>query len=498
VTDACPESLRALAEAARARPLVFVTVGSDHHRFDRLVGWMDRWAAERDVDCVIQYGTAAPPASSHAVAYLDKPLLELLLDTADIAVAQGGPMSIVEARRHGRLPIVVPREPHLREVVDGHQVVFCRKLAQQGLIQCAEDEATLRRYLDAALDDPGAMLVEEDLAAAERAAAAVDRFSRAADDLAGQARGDLSERPRVLLLGGAGRSGSTLVERMLGTSTGVLELGETLHLWERGLRDDELCGCGLAFSECPFWTKVGEVAFGGWAQVDGAEMSALRGQVVRSRHTLGLLGFPARTGWRLGRDRLVRTVTSLYRAAAEVGDADVLVDSSKHPAYAMLLRRAPVDLRCVLVVRDPRAVAHSWSRSVVRPEVLDGSSEMPRYSVIRTALVWQFYSALYAGLKAAGVPVMVVRYEDLVSDPRATLGSVLEFGGLHADAVGDAVTSESVDLETGHTVAGNPMRFRLGATPIRRDDRWRTEMRPGDQRRVRLLTVPLRWLHGYR
>jgi UDP-N-acetylglucosamine transferase subunit ALG13 len=497
VSDVSTETLRSLLSADRERPLVFVTVGSDHHPFDRLVSWVDDWSGQHDVDCVIQYGTARPPTSALGTAYLDKPLLEDLLDSADIAVAQGGPMSIIEARRHGRLPIVVPREPQLGEVVDGHQVVFCRKLEQQGLIHDAEDEQTLRRCLDDALRDPVALRVEEDHEADERAAAAVHRIGRTADDLVGQGRTGVDE-PRVLLLGGAGRSGSTLVERMLGTSHRVIELGETLHLWERGLQDDQLCGCGLAFSACPFWAKVGDVAYGGWDQLGSDRMVALRRDVVRSRHSLRLLGLPTRTGWRLSRDRLVRTVTSLYRAAAEVGDADLLVDSSKHPAYAMLLRRAPIDLRCVLVVRDPRAVAHSWSRTVRRPEVVDGSSEMPRYSVARTALTWQFYAALYACLRALGVPVMAVRYEDLVRDPRRVLAGVLEFGGLPADAVGDTVGKHSVTLEEGHTVAGNPMRFQVGETAIKSDDAWRSEMPRRDQRRVRVLTMPLRWVYQYR
>ena len=59
MNDVSSETLDALLDAApRPRPLVFVTVGSDHHRFDRLVSWVDAWAAGRDVDCVIQYGTS--------------------------------------------------------------------------------------------------------------------------------------------------------------------------------------------------------------------------------------------------------------------------------------------------------------------------------------------------------------------------------------------------------------------------------------------------------
>ena len=62
---------------------------------------------------------------------------------------------------------------------------------------------------------------------------------------------------RVLYLGGIGRSGSTLLERMLGQIPGTCSLGEVVHLWARGIRDNERCGCGDTFHACPFWTSVG-------------------------------------------------------------------------------------------------------------------------------------------------------------------------------------------------------------------------------------------------
>ena len=70
--------------------------------------------------------------------------------------------------------------------------------------------------------------------------------------------------PRVLFLSGLGRSGTTILERVLGELPGVCSAGELVHLWQRGVLDDELCGCGEPFSRCGFWTEVGRRAFGGW------------------------------------------------------------------------------------------------------------------------------------------------------------------------------------------------------------------------------------------
>ena len=168
-----PAPVERLLTEERHRPLVFVTVGSDHHRFDRLTGWVDGWVgaradAGRPVDCVIQYGTAAEPRHALGVDYVDHALLERLLDAADVVVVQGGPMSIIESRNHGKRPLVVPRIARLDEVVDDHQRTFCAKLAGAGHIEMFEDGPGLTGRLDEAVADPGGLAVAVDTEAGAR------------------------------------------------------------------------------------------------------------------------------------------------------------------------------------------------------------------------------------------------------------------------------------------------------------------------------------------
>lgn len=139
-------------EASR---FLVATVGTDHHKFDRLIDWLDHWLlAHDDVKTLIQHGSSRPPALGDDVVML--PRAELLghMRAASVIVAQGGPGSIMDARESGHVPIVVPRLSALNEVVDDHQVDFCRKLAASGWIHLAESEAQLRTHLDRAYQDP--------------------------------------------------------------------------------------------------------------------------------------------------------------------------------------------------------------------------------------------------------------------------------------------------------------------------------------------------------
>lgn len=142
---------------------ILVTTGSDHHPFDRMIGWVDAWLGRQQEDtisCVFQYGTAAVPHHGTAHAYLPHSELQQLLRDADAVVTQGGPMGIVESRACGVKPIVVPRLAHLGEVVDDHQVAFCRQLMQADKLVLAEDSAALWSALDLGLAQPGVYAIE--------------------------------------------------------------------------------------------------------------------------------------------------------------------------------------------------------------------------------------------------------------------------------------------------------------------------------------------------
>ena len=93
----------------------------------------------------------------------------------------------------------------------------------------------------------------------------------------------------VVYIAGSGRSGSTLLERMLGGLPGFVNAGEINDMFRRMARYDELCGCGLAFSACDFWVGVGERAFGGWSSELIDEVVMLQNAVVRQRYLARLM-----------------------------------------------------------------------------------------------------------------------------------------------------------------------------------------------------------------
>nr|WP_211370882.1 sulfotransferase [Nonomuraea turkmeniaca] len=285
-----------------------------------------------------------------------------------------------------------------------------------------------------------------------------------------------------MYLGGLGRSGTTLLERLLGELPGVVALGEVVHLWERGVRAREPCGCGEPFPTCAFWCQVGDRAFGGWASVTADRVLMLRRRVDRTR--------------RIGRiaHRDLAEYVQAYRLVYAATGARVVIDSSKHASLAWCLAASGVDVHVVHVVRDPRAVAYSWGRAVARPE--DGRP-MTRWGPARTALHWTAQNAALELLARRGARVTTVRYEDLLAAPERTLTGLVRALGLAAVPELPFVDGQTAWLGPSHTVSGNPMRFHVGRVELRRDDAWTTGLGAGERRLVDALTWPLRARYGY-
>lgn len=305
---------------------------------------------------------------------------------------------------------------------------------------------------------------------------------------------------RVAYIGGLGRSGSTLVERVAAQLPEVCVLGEVVHLWQRGIAYDELCSCGAAFSRCPFWQEVGAVAFGSWDNVDVARLGSLAAQVDRTR----FIPAAARTDGATARGADMREYAehfaAVYAAAERISGARVVVDSSKHPSTAYLLRRLPdLDLRVIHLVRDSRGVAYSWTKLVPRPEATERSAqtEMYRYPPWRAALLWNLHNTALAALGRQGVPVWRLHYERLIAAPVATVHDLAGFLGVDGSTVEQFVTPTSVRVGPAHQIAGNYMRFETGELTLRSDDAWRAALPRRDRRLVTALSGPLLARYGY-
>jgi UDP-N-acetylglucosamine transferase subunit ALG13 len=133
--------------------VIFVTVGTHHQRFERLLGALGP-LAELD-ELVVQHGSAPPPLEAdRAVPFLSYSEVVAYMRRARAVVTHAGVGSVLVARRAGQAPVVVPRLRALGEHVDDHQIQFVRALEREGLVTVVWDVAELRAAVLAARPAP--------------------------------------------------------------------------------------------------------------------------------------------------------------------------------------------------------------------------------------------------------------------------------------------------------------------------------------------------------
>ncbi len=287
------------------------------------------------------------------------------------------------------------------------------------------------------------------------------------------------------------------MDNILGGTEGFFSVGELSYIWERGLLERRLCGCGKPLPECEIWSDAVALSMGGVQP--GTE-------IVRELVRIQRSNVRVRNTWRLLRHEshtltpsLQSYVTShgrLYQAIAQVTGAQVIVDSTKRPSDGALLRLMPqVTPYFVHLVRDPRAVAYSWRRRKAQLD-RDRPAEMVAHGTVESTLNWTVWNlAAEAVDRRSGGRSILVRYEDFVSKPRATLARMLDL--VEERRTLPFETERSAHLTPNHTVSGNPRRFSTGAVEVRADDEWLSNQRTRDRFMATILAAPLLRRYGY-
>ena len=121
-----------------------------------------------------------------------------------------------------------------------------------------------------------------------------------------------TEKLRIILNAGFGRSGSTLLDNVLGQTQGFFSSGELGNLWDFARPSARVCACGTRLRECPTWNGIFRRLYG------DVEMAAVLDSKPRDPYRFLRL----RDLWRLsvepGRKRFLQLASDHAREAVDV------------------------------------------------------------------------------------------------------------------------------------------------------------------------------------
>lgn len=304
--------------------------------------------------------------------------------------------------------------------------------------------------------------------------------------------------PKVLYIAGIGRSGSTLLARALGGCERVFAAGEMMHLFGRGTRAIEACGCGSPASRCAIWGAVTRALRSDLGDAEPARLDALRRRMLEGYQLPALFAPWQPPRMRRHLQRLERAIVRTYGLVGALTGCHLVIDSSKNPGYGRILSRIPeLELYVVHLIRDSRGVAYSLEKKKRRPGTPQ-EEYLDHHRAAIGALFWSGAHVLVERLAKSATGYMQVRYCDFVRAPAATLRRVLTMAGEFRGATQlSHIHDGELVLQRQHCLAGNDSRSPTGSVPLREDIEWRQEMSAAKRGVVTALTGPLLRRYGF-
>jgi len=288
-----------------------------------------------------------------------------------------------------------------------------------------------------------------------------------------------ADLPGLIYVMGTARSGTTILEILLGNCPGVINVGELTHIFAHGFVADAECACDRKTSACEFWSRVRGLC--GWSDADVRRLAAVTHAV--DWHTglpATLLGLRRSAEWSDYRNAQVK----LLSAVASVGGASVIADSSVYTARALALRRIfGSKVRVICMTREPAGLLRSFRKQHT-------AEQLPKTR--RQVLAYYFLVLVAVRLASwrLGSALLRVRFEDLHEDPDGTLARIARFAAVDL-SVARRKVRDGEPLTPGHIVTGNRVRrekrivFRREAMP--EVSGWRDRLTVGLMRAWRFL-----------
>ena len=331
---------------------------------------------------------------------------------------------------------------------------------------------------------------------------------------------------RVFKITGTARSGSTVLDIVLGNHPDIESVGEVGNLALNGWISREslggidsrklripICTCGKRLDvgyvntpdeACPFWSSVRRE----WVERTGPESiegyPRLRGNFERKRPALLVQQYLRLLYEGRRRSASFQSYATLTRTFFEsiraVSGKPVIVDSSKSPARAFAFAMIPgIDLYVVHLVRDGRGVIASLRKTFekdIEAGIMWDHKGRPMWKSVGHWIVRNL-ATQWVCARLGPNKTMRLRYEDFVADPKGALERIGSLLDLDMTELADAA-STGKPMQAGHNVGGNRTK-KSGTITLRPDaQEWRMALSPAEQR---LSWALMGWLmrpYGYK
>ena len=284
-------------------------------------------------------------------------------------------------------------------------------------------------------------------------------------------------KKKIIFILSVGRSGSTVLDKFLGSHSDCFSLGEINHFTEEFIKNS-ICSCGVGQQECPFWSKMmrhinQEFQTDLLRNPDAFSTNCKIGKGSAFIRWLKLIDFLLYYSgnfpfvFRRIKEAMQNNIF-LYRKVFDKVQENILIDSSKDVIRALFLEKllkAEIECKHIFLVRDGRATVNSILKREYRLLKKENDSKKEKCATFKSHVKIDFKSAVFQWKKVnKKIKLLLdvfkrdnyclIKHEDFCKDPKSTFNNISNYLGVEWE-------DSMLDLtkKTHHMVGGNASRI---------------------------------------
>lgn len=259
---------------------------------------------------------------------------------------------------------------------------------------------------------------------------------------------DIEQQPVIVYLMGAGRSGTTILDAILGNADDSLSLGEINRFFKRHGIPPKRDNASRTYM---FWEKV---------KADFEKKYEARGDydlynsiIDENEYHKSLFKVVTNKT----DSRYFKLQAALYASIAENTDQKILIESSKYPirAYNLtkIFEKVNIGVKFIYLKKDPVNVVNSFAKKGI---------EQPAKGLVMANIYYFVVNSICEFIRLVlikkGFEVVSLKYEEFLKDPVATIGRIESEIHVDLDVVKGKLR-ENEAFETGIMFDGNRIRL---------------------------------------
>jgi len=301
---------------------------------------------------------------------------------------------------------------------------------------------------------------------------------------------------KIIYIAGYGRSGSTLLERILNCNKRVFALGEVSNLLCLINDKDSLCSCGRYIYQCEFWSNV-------IRDIKNYDITKLERLQSNFQSVNGYIKYKFIKSY--NKDNLYKKfLVQLFNIIMEnvPEEVEYIVDSSKTARTSFfrpiaLSKIASLNVKMIHLVRDGRGCMWSNIKGSNRRMEKGLEPHIP-FAAFRTVISWLFanIAAHIFQITHPAEDYCRIKYEDFVEYPAGTLSKLGKFLSINFDQQIELL-NKGGSISIGHQLSGNRLRSQKRIT-LQIDVEWKKRLKLYHKLLFWILDWPLALWYGYR